>query len=129
MIGLGDVVTDKTHMRPFHKDEAGKIWMPSDARDWYKLGYTYPDLQPWNKKPETDLKTKLLGDLTETYGINRKQALAMAQNPHDVPGSVKIIDRNPDGNKEMTSVAMNDYAISIKYSKSAFSNCHSLSMR
>jgi tyrosinase len=118
VIGMGDVVTEKTPMRPFHKDEAGTVWMPADARDWYKLGYTYPDLQPWNEKAGTDTKMKLLGELTETYGINRKQALAMAQNPQDVPGAVEIKDRNPEWNKDRESVAMNDYALSIKYSKS-----------
>jgi hypothetical protein len=52
------------------------------------------------------------------YGINRKQALAMAQNPNEVPGSIEIDDKNPDWKKDKASVAMNDYAISIKYSKS-----------
>ncbi|KAJ4347797.1 uncharacterized protein N0V89_009167 [Didymosphaeria variabile] len=118
-IGMGDIVTDKTPMRPFHKDETGTVWMPSDARDWYKLGYTYPELQPWNVKPGADMRTELLEQVTEAYGINRKQALAMAQNPQDVPGSVEINDKNPEWNKDAASVAMNDYALSIKYSKFA----------
>lgn len=91
--------------------------MPSDARDWYKLGYTYPELQPWSEKPGTDLKTKLFAELTEAYGINRKQALAMAENPQEVPGAVEIKDQNPEWKKDKASVAMNDYAVSIKYLK------------
>ncbi|KAL3462180.1 hypothetical protein BJX64DRAFT_259434 [Aspergillus heterothallicus] len=43
-VGLGNVVSNKTPLRPFHKDEKGTYWRPEDICDFCSLGYTYPEL-------------------------------------------------------------------------------------
>ncbi|KAI1496872.1 tyrosinase [Biscogniauxia marginata] len=110
VIGMGDVVTSKTPLRPFHKDVEGSVWMPDDTRDWFKLGYTYPELRPW--LGGADYKAKLFADINETYGISRREALQMAASEKELPKGVEIKDRG--------SVELNDYAVSIRYSKFAF---------
>ncbi|KAF4626245.1 hypothetical protein G7Y89_g11919 [Cudoniella acicularis] len=108
VIGMGNLVTSKTPFRPFHKDEKGTVWTADDARDWFKLGYTYPELQPWTDSK--DPKAKLLGDISEKYGVSRKMTLKMAVPGNELFGVAK--------NKENGASVM-DYAISIKYSKFA----------
>ncbi|KAH6627480.1 common central domain of tyrosinase-domain-containing protein [Chaetomium tenue] len=46
------VVTPQTTLAPFHKDAAGTCFTSDDIRDWTKLGYSYPELQPWKYKDE-----------------------------------------------------------------------------
>ncbi|KAK2745949.1 hypothetical protein FQN55_006021 [Onygenales sp. PD_40] len=108
VIGMGDIVTSKTPLRPFHNDEQGTVWTPDDTRDWFKLGYTYPELQRW--KYDENYKDKLFRDMNESYGVLRKEAQQMAKSGSELPGVVEIKDNG---------VALNDYAVSIKYSKFA----------
>ncbi|KAI5925049.1 tyrosinase [Camillea tinctor] len=110
VIGMGDVVTSKTPLRPFHKDVQGTVWMPDDTKDWFKLGYTYPELQPWLVRE--DYEAKLLAEITETYGISRQETLQIAASEKRLPKGMEIKDEG--------SVEANDYAVSIQYSKFAF---------
>ncbi|KAI1819881.1 tyrosinase [Xylaria intraflava] len=105
IVGSGAIITNKTPLRPFHKDEAGTVWTPDDARDWFKLGYTYPEVRSGKETP-----AQLLRMVNETYGISRKEALALAENATAAPPGMEITE---DGAKTY------DYALSIKYSKFA----------
>lgn len=103
---MGDIVTNKTPFRPFHKDQKGTVWTADDARDWFKLGYTYPELQRWTYGE--DQKAKLFEDVNGMYGVSRKEALQMAVPGSEFSGMIEIKDNG---------VSSNDYAVSIKYSK------------
>ncbi|KAI0855533.1 tyrosinase [Xylaria cubensis] len=105
IVGSGTLITNKTPLRPFHKDTTGTLWTPEDARDWFKLGYTYPELISGKETP-----TELLKMVNDTYGITRKEALMLAESANAVPPGVELID---DGARTY------DYALSIKYSKFA----------
>ncbi|KAF2758743.1 tyrosinase [Pseudovirgaria hyperparasitica] len=109
IVGLGDAITNKTPLRPFHKDEHGTMWTPQDAINWYSLGYTYPELQPWKSKDHTIYKEQLFANMNEAYGQVRREALG------GVAGKTEIIDKNKDG-----TVDLNDYAISVSFKKFAF---------
>ncbi|KAI0466683.1 tyrosinase [Xylaria cf. heliscus] len=105
IVGSGTLITNKTSLRPFHKDTTGTYWTPEDARDWFKLGYTYPELLSGKETP-----SELLKMVNDTYGMTRKEALMLAQSAKAVPPGVELID---DGARTY------DYALSIKYSKFA----------
>ncbi|TGJ84363.1 hypothetical protein E0Z10_g4430 [Xylaria hypoxylon] len=106
IVGSGSLITNKTPLRPFHKDTTGTYWTPDDTRDWFKLGYTYPEL-PTGK----ETSAQLLRMVNDNYGITRKEALMLAKSASTpLPGLEAIDD---DGAK------MFDYALSIKYSKFA----------
>lgn len=103
---MGDIVTNKTPLRPFHKNKKGTVWTVDDTRDWFNLGYTYPELQRWTYS--ADQKAKLFGDMNEMYGVTRKEAFQMGKLGSEYSG---VIETNDEG------VALNDYAVSIRYSK------------
>ncbi|KAI1290962.1 tyrosinase [Xylaria venustula] len=106
IVGSGSLITNKTPLRPFHKDTTGTYWTPDDARDWFKLGYTYPELLTGKETPARILKT-----VNDNYGITRKETLMLAQSASTpLPGVEKLDD---DGARTY------DYALSIKYSKFA----------
>ena len=103
---MGNVITNKTPFRPFHKDEKGTVWTVDDASDWFNLGYTYPELQ--RRTYDADQKAKLFGDMNEMYGVTRKEAFQMEKLGSEYSGVIEKIDEG---------VALNDYAVSIRYSK------------
>lgn len=108
-IGMGKIITNKTPFRPFHKDTTGTLWTPDDARDWFKLGYTYPELKRWEYGPDQgQVRATLLEYINNTYGVTRRQALLIAKSDEQVSG---VISTGKD------SVAIKDYAVSIRYSK------------
>lgn len=39
--------TQTTPLAPFHLDAHGSFYNSNSIRDWTKLGYSYPELQPW----------------------------------------------------------------------------------
>ncbi|MCJ1266573.1 hypothetical protein MMC22_006458, partial [Lobaria immixta] len=39
--------TQTTPLTPFHSDAQGSFYNSNSIRDWTKLGYSYPELQPW----------------------------------------------------------------------------------
>ncbi|KAK6952426.1 hypothetical protein Daesc_006963 [Daldinia eschscholtzii] len=108
IIGGGDIVTNKTPLRPFHRDEKGTPWTADDARDWFKLGYTYPEL-----KTGKETSAQLFEMINTTYGIARQEGLKMT----DVPPGMEIIDKESGEDAGKGGVKMNDYALSIRYSK------------
>ncbi|GAB1310590.1 tyrosinase [Madurella fahalii] len=111
VIGMGEVVTSKTPFRPFHKDEKGTVWNADDARDWFSLGYTYPELQPWTSNEDQEARVAaLLRGITDTYAVSRKEALELGKPGSKLSGVVDVKDGG---------VALNDYAVSIQYSKFA----------
>jgi tyrosinase len=44
------VDTPQTALAPFHKNETGECFNSDDVKNWMKLGYSYPELQPWLEK-------------------------------------------------------------------------------
>ncbi|PGG97210.1 hypothetical protein AJ79_09293 [Helicocarpus griseus UAMH5409] len=123
VIGLGNVITNTTPLRPFHKTPEGAVWLPEDTLDFRKLGYTYPELQPWLSENETGnaldqaaYKTKLFESITRKYGICRLEALSTLERVKNGTGTPL-----PEGMREIDGgIAGNDFAISIRYSKFAF---------
>ncbi|KAJ8126913.1 hypothetical protein O1611_g6723 [Lasiodiplodia mahajangana] len=111
IVGSGTVITNKTPLRPFHKDTAGTVWTPDDARDWFKLGYTYPELLTGKEN-----RLQLLQMVNENYGISRDEALWLANNAKTLPPGIETIE---ESDKVKKGVKMYDYALSIKYSKFA----------
>ncbi|KAF2967938.1 hypothetical protein GQX73_g5626 [Xylaria multiplex] len=105
IVGSGSLITNKTPLRPFHKDTEGTYWTPDDTRDWFKLGYTYPELRTGK-----ETSAQLLRMVNDNYGITRKEALMLAQSASAPLPGLEVID---DGAKTY------DYALSIKYSKFA----------
>lgn len=99
------MITNKTPLRPFHKDKKGTVWTPEETRDWFKLGYTYPELSSRHTKP-----SELLKMVNETYGISRREYLWLVDKSSDLPAGVTAL---PDGK----GVEGYDYALSIQYSK------------
>ncbi|KLJ11736.1 hypothetical protein EMPG_09647 [Blastomyces silverae] len=108
IIGMGNIVTSNAPLRPFHMDEQGTVWTPDGVRDWFTLGYTYPELQRWNYGD--NYREELFRDVNDTYGVLRKEAIAMAAPDSKLPG---VVQAGENG------VSMNDYAVSIRYSKFA----------
>ncbi|GAP85248.1 putative tyrosinase [Rosellinia necatrix] len=106
IVGSGTLITNKTPLRPFHKDTTGTLWTPDDTRDWFKLGYTYPELASGKETP-----AQLLKMVNDNYGMTRKEALMLAQSASTLPPGIELID---DGGAKLY-----DYALSIKYSKFA----------
>ena len=51
--------TPETPLAPFHTDTKGTYYTSNDIRDWVKLGYSYPELQPWLDKYKKDGKFNL----------------------------------------------------------------------
>ncbi|KAF3914599.1 Tyrosinase [Orbilia brochopaga] len=46
--------TPQTQLTPFHMDARGTVFTSNDARDWTKFGSSYPELQPWLPKYQTN---------------------------------------------------------------------------
>jgi hypothetical protein len=106
-IGMGKIITNKTAFRPFHKDEAGTLWTPNDARDWFKLGYTYPELKRWDYATDQDQTLALHEYINNSYGVTRRQALGIAKSDAPIGGIIATAD----------GVKTKDYAVSIRYAK------------
>jgi hypothetical protein len=83
---------------------------PKDVRWPYKLGYTYPELQTWNYKPEGYASETFISTLRKTinelYGVSRKQLI-------DATSNIKGVDYLADGSKSL------DYSFSVRYRKYA----------
>ncbi|KAL2825952.1 common central domain of tyrosinase-domain-containing protein [Aspergillus cavernicola] len=110
VIGMGNIITNQTPFRPFHKDKIGTLWTADDARSWFQLGYTYPELQRWEYGPDHNHKAKLLEYINNAYGVTRKQAFQLATPDNKYSGVIKMKENG---------VAIKDYAVSIRYSKFA----------
>ncbi|KAI1113782.1 Di-copper centre-containing protein [Nemania sp. NC0429] len=52
----GNIDTPSTPLAPFHMDSKGTYFTSDDVRDWMKLHYSYPELQPWLDKYKKDGK-------------------------------------------------------------------------
>lgn len=44
-IKSGDILTEETPLKPFHKNAAGDFWTSTTSRDVAAFGYTYPEIQ------------------------------------------------------------------------------------
>ncbi|KAJ0417681.1 hypothetical protein BJY00DRAFT_315629 [Aspergillus carlsbadensis] len=108
-IGMGKIITNKTRFRPFHKDEAGALWTPNDARDWFKLGYTYPELKRWEYTSEQAQTLALHEYINKNYAVARSHAIAIAKSEAPIDGIIATAD----------GVKTKDYAVSIRYAKFA----------
>lgn len=119
-IGLPEVITNKTPLRPFHKDEHGTTWTPDEVRDLLQFGYSYPELQPWLPEYRSSdgsfssqsYQSKIFETVNVKYGACRQQALQMLAQAQ--AGTAPL----PGGMTEASEgVSALDYAISVRYSK------------
>ena len=121
MIGhvKGRPITNKTPLRPFHKDEQGNIWTPDEVHGSCRdFGYSYPEVQRWLPQYQSGgsldrekYETSIRETLNLTYGTCRRETLhrlEMAEAGTPLPGGMT------GANGRVTS---KDYAVSIRYSK------------
>ena len=68
-------------LRPFHKDQTGKYWTSTDAREVTASGYTYPGLEKWKyTKPDGSYdKVAHLSELKRTLNTSYNSAWNAAQ--------------------------------------------------
>lgn len=114
------MITNKTPLRPFHKDEHGATWTSDEVRDLLQFGYSYPELQPWLPEHQSSdgnfssvsYQNKLFETVNVKYGACRQQALQMLAQAQ--AGTAPL----PGGMTDLgTGVSALDYAISVRYSK------------
>ena len=112
-------VTNKTPLRPFHKNEQGSIWTPDEVRrDCGQFGYSYPEVQHWLPQYQSGgtfnrekYVASILETITLTYATSRRDAfhrVEMAEAGTPLPGGMTAADGK---------VSSKDYAVSIRYSK------------
>ncbi|KZT39467.1 Di-copper centre-containing protein [Sistotremastrum suecicum HHB10207 ss-3] len=101
----GTVVTPQTPLAPFHYDANGSTYNSDLIRGWIKLGYSYPELQPWLIGTKYDNKAQYLEDV-------RKQ--------------VKNLYADPVSNGELYKLPSNkssqdipDYIVNVRYERFA----------
>ncbi|OJD26241.1 hypothetical protein ACJ73_02377 [Blastomyces percursus] len=107
IIGMVNIVTSNAPLRPFHMDEQGTVWTPDGVRNWFKLDIHTPNYSVGTMAITTGKSFRVVND---TYGVLRKEAIAMGK-----PDS-KLSDVVQAGKN---GVSINDYAVSIRYSKFA----------
>lgn len=119
-IGLPEVITNKTPLRPFHKDQHGATWISDEVRDLSQLGYSYPELQPWLPEyrssdgnfSSVSYQRKIFETVNVKYGACRQQALQLLAKAQagkaPLPGGMTDVG---------TGISALDYAISVRYSK------------
>jgi tyrosinase len=71
------LVTPQTPLAPFHKNSQGDCFTSDDVKNWMKLGYSYPELQPWLDEYKTDGKF----DEAKYTAAIRKQLTALYRPP------------------------------------------------
>ncbi|KZT32118.1 hypothetical protein SISSUDRAFT_1067183 [Sistotremastrum suecicum HHB10207 ss-3] len=91
----GTTDTPTTALAPFHTDTQGTYWIADDSRDWTKLGYSYPELQPWLPH---NARSLLLKQSTPAAFSDR--------GPSDVHHGPPIVEEN-------------DYVVNVRYERFA----------
>ena len=73
--------TPQSDLAPFH-NENGEYWKSDDVRKTFPLGYTYPELQPWDPRNQTNgqfdpvkYKKNINDQLTQLYDNHTQWAL------------------------------------------------------
>ena len=92
-VGLYD--TPQTALTPFHTDANGTYWNSDKQRDWLKLGYSYPELQPWQPKYNVNGKFNqaayqkdIRAQIDRLYGSTSR--IAQSSAPASAPASGAI---------------------------------------
>ncbi|KZT38875.1 Di-copper centre-containing protein [Sistotremastrum suecicum HHB10207 ss-3] len=121
----GAIDTPNTPLAPFHTNLNGTMYTSNSVRDWTKLGYTYPELQPWLAKYEVD------GQFSQTAYTKdiRAQVNRLYRNPIlirppiPIPRLPPILDPqpvpkptlpNPGGPVELREAVAHGAATSVK---------------
>ena len=70
-------MTPTIPLAPFHKDEVGNCFNSNHVRTTFPLGYTYPEIQPWDTQNKENGKlnskkwiTNIRAALTALYDLN-----------------------------------------------------------
>lgn len=78
----GDVETPKTALAPFHVDENANYHTSDSVKHTFDLGYTYPELQPWDPRNQVNgqfssekYKANINQQLTQLYDTVTNWAL------------------------------------------------------
>ncbi|MCJ1468770.1 hypothetical protein MMC07_007400 [Pseudocyphellaria aurata] len=98
--------TQKTPLTPFHSDDQGGLYNSNMIRDWTKLGYTYPELQPWL------LEYKPLGVFDR-----RRYIKAVKRHINKLYGSTRRLVLMPPLSK--IEALENDYIVNVVYERFA----------
>ncbi|KZS90419.1 Di-copper centre-containing protein [Sistotremastrum niveocremeum HHB9708] len=114
----GTTDTPNSALAPFHTDTQGTYWIANDVRDWTKLGYSYPELQPWlpqynpNGQFSQDLYSADISKQVNALYSNARTLLLKqpapaafsARGPTDVHHGAKIVEEN-------------DYVVNVLYER------------
>ncbi|KAH6901187.1 tyrosinase [Coprinopsis sp. MPI-PUGE-AT-0042] len=60
-------ITPTDSLKPFHVDTKGSFYSPDSSRRHFDLGYTYPELQPWNFASEKEYQEKIETTIDKMY--------------------------------------------------------------
>lgn len=85
--------TPQTPLAPFHTDTKGTYFTSDGIQDWMKLGYSYPELQPWLDKYKKD------GKFDETLYLT------------DIKYQLKTLYSPPETD------ATQDYIVNVRYKR------------
>ena len=106
----GTWATPTTPFHPFYqKLDPPTFWNANSVRDWKNLGYTYPQLQPWNFKNHDEYIKALIEYINDTYGATKKAINAkptLSLDPTDLIAGVQ----------DLLGLD-NDYVINVVYRK------------
>lgn len=65
--------TPTTNLAPFYRKAGSspEYYTSNQVRNWTDLGYTYPELQPWNYKNHDEYIKALCTTLNKEYGATK----------------------------------------------------------
>ncbi|KAH6906532.1 tyrosinase [Coprinopsis sp. MPI-PUGE-AT-0042] len=75
-------------LKPFHRNTTAGFWSPDLCRHHFHLGYTYPELQPWNFVNEKEYQAYINTTVSKLYAPPVNTQLAMSN--HDVVVNVSF---------------------------------------
>jgi hypothetical protein len=100
-------------LAPFHIDSEANYYTSNTARDWFKLGYSYPDLQPWNFLVDGKLDEKAY-----IADIRKRATKSYSSTRHLVFNAKKPIARHYDVEKEAPKYAVHsDYVVNVRFER------------
>jgi tyrosinase len=126
--------TPSTPLAPFHTDTCGTTYTSDEVRDWTKLGYSYPELQPWLPKYIVDCEFSqeaYLNDvkkqLNNLYSSTRHMVLKTHPAGVTAPRAVGTAPRSQvtapqqvlaaAAPQQKAQVSHDDYVVNVMYKK------------
>ena len=122
--------TPHTDLAPFHNQD-GNYFKSDDVRQTFALGYTYPELQPWDPKNQTNgqfdpvkYKGNINAQLTQLYDHHTQLALQTASEaiqpeaiaPQLAKAAQKAVPQAAAGETHRVATH-DDYFVNVLYDK------------